>query len=117
MRASTVSAAVSASNGVEERPRFRHVTDRDCPLRRGILQDSRPRPRTGGLLSPAPPSAQRGGGLPPMRSTYARVATTSAVVAASSAMRRRPHRSQLPPTAGVSTKKATQERSRLSADD
>ena len=50
-----------------------------------------------------PPSAQSGGGLPQAhkRSTYARVATTSAVVAASSAVRRSPHRSQLPSTAGV----------------
>ena len=51
-----------------------------------------------------PPSAQSGGGLPKVhkRSTYARV-----VVAASSAMRRSPHRSQLPSTAGVYVKGLT----------
>ena len=32
VRASTVSAAVSASNGAEERPRGSHVTDRGCHL-------------------------------------------------------------------------------------
>ena len=38
---------------LEERTRGSHVTDRDCPsLRLGILQDSRPPPCLGSVLSP-----------------------------------------------------------------
>ena len=46
MRASTVSAAVSASIGAEEeRPRDSHVTDRDCPhLRLWLRRDTRALP-------------------------------------------------------------------------
>ena len=101
------------------------MTDRDCPLRRGILQDSRPRPCTGGLLSPwsvvlfsphlrlrvvvgfrqctsdrhtlvSPPRAQSS--LPPPPCGGAPIAVNFHQLL-------------------VSTKKATQERSRLSADD
>ena len=40
---STASLAVLANSGTaRQRPPNSHVTDRDCPLRRGILQDSRP---------------------------------------------------------------------------
>ena len=51
MRASTVSAAVSASNGVQRRgPGAATATDRDCSLRRGTLQDSRSRTRGSDIL-------------------------------------------------------------------